>query len=315
MAPAFRDSKYANAYAVASRDIEKAARFAMDHGFMEAYPDYDALINDPNIDAIYNPLPNSMHAEWSIKALQAGKHVLCEKPFASNAEEAKRMIAAARRNNRMIMEAFMYRLHPQTAKVERLIKSGIIGDLRIIRAAFGFGINTEAYNVRLVKELAGGCLMDVGCYCINAIRAFFGDEPSSVIGWAEYDRKLKVDMTFSGTLAYKDGRVGIFTSSFKSVLDCAVEIVGTKGRIFIPQPWKPHALLSSFTLEVAGKKEQIDVKNGGGIYQIEIDRFSRAVIENGPAPLPPEDGFRNMRVIDALYESSRTGTLVRVIKK
>jgi predicted dehydrogenase len=210
------------------------------------------------------------------------------------------------------MEAFMYRFHPQTAKVKELLATGLIGEVRIVRAAFGFPLNQEAPNVRLAADLAGGCLMDVGCYCVNAIRHFFGEEPMAVLGHAARGKANGVDLTFTGSLIFSNHRAGIFNSSFQTVLDWRLEIVGTLGRILVPSPWKPNAQLASFTVETKGEPQTVEVKDGGGLYHSEVDHFSRCVLEGRPVALPPEDGLRNMAVINALYQSARTSKLVKV---
>ena len=312
LAPAIRESRFARAYAVASRTLAKAETFANEHGFEKGYGSYEALLEDPEVQVIYNPLPNSLHCEWTIKALNAGKHVLCEKPLADNAAQCEQMIAAAKKSGRLLMEAFMYRFHPQTSKIKELVTQGTIGEVRIVRAAFGFPLNQEVPNVRLVEKLTGGCLMDVGCYCVNAIRNLFGAEPISVLAHATRGKTTRVDLTFAGTLIFSDHRVGMFNSSFQTALDWTVEIVGTEGRIFVPSPWKPNAQLASFIFETRGEPKTIEVKDGGGIYHLEVEHFSRCILEDQPLGLPPKDGLRNMAVIDALQESARTGRAVKV---
>ena len=311
LAPAIVASKYATAYAVASRSREKAEAYASENGFLRSYGSYQTLLRDPDVDVIYNPLPNHLHCEWSIRALEAGKHVLCEKPMALNVAECRRMIAAARRNRRLLMEAFMYRLHPQTLRIQELIRKGSVGEVRVIRAGFGFRLSEEAKNVRLLKR-GGGCLMDVGCYCVNAIRTFFGAEPKQVAGHAERGKVSGVDMTFAGVLLFPEGRLGVFSSSFRTALDWGVEIVGTQGRILVPSPWKPDGHLASFVVETNGKAETVHIKNGGGIYHCEVDHFSRCIIEGKPLALPPEEGLKNMRVIEGLYRSARRSQVVRL---
>jgi predicted dehydrogenase len=312
LVPAIRESAFAIPYAVASRTLEKAQAFASEHGFDKTYGTYEELLQDPEVDVIYNPLPNSLHCEWTIRCLNAGKHVLCEKPLASNVGECKKMIAAAKRNRRLLMEAFMYRFHPQTTKIQELLAEQAIGPVRVVRAAFGFLINQEAPNVRLAEELTGGCLMDVGCYCVNMIRHAFGEEPIEVLGHAARGERTQVDITFAGTLKFSKGGVGIFDSSFQTVLDWGADIIGTRGRILVPSPWKPGAQTASFTLEVSGKPETIEIQNGGGIYHLEVNHFCRAILESQPLQLPPEDGLRNMAVIDALQKSARTGRATKV---
>jgi xylose dehydrogenase (NAD/NADP) len=312
VAPAFHQSRLARAYAVASRSLEKAKAFAGEHEFEKAYGSYRALLKDPAVDVIYNPLPNHLHCKWTISALEAGKHVLCEKPLAMNVAECRKMIEAARRNRRLLMEAFMYQFHPQTLKIQQLLAAGTIGEVRVIRAAFGFTLDEASNNIRLVPSKGGGCLMDVGCYCVNAIRTLFADEPLIVYGHAEPGKRTAVDMTFGGALIFSGGRIGIFNSSFRTILDWGAEIIGTHGRILIPSPWKPDARLTAFTLEVNGKSKQIEVKNGGGIYHCEVDHFSRCILENKRPSFPPEDGLNNMRVIEALKESARRHREVRL---
>jgi len=312
LAPAIVASEYARAYGVASRSRDKAETYARENGFERSYRSYQALLKDPDVDVIYNPLPNHLHCEWTIRALEAGKHVLCEKPMALNVAECRRMIAAAERNRRLLMEAFMYRLHPQTLRIQELIGESAIGEVRVIRAGFGFSLNESAKNVRLVKRMGGGCLMDVGCYCVNAMRTFFRAEPTQVVGRAERGKISGVDMTFGGLLMFPEGRLGVFSSSFQTVLDWGVEIVGTLGRISVPSPWKPDGRLASFVLEANGKKKTVQIKNGGGIYYCEVDHFSRCILEGKPLALPPEEGLKNMRVIQALYDSARRGRAVRV---
>lgn len=312
LAPAIVASKYARAYAVASRSREKAEAYAHDNGFERSYASYQALLKDPKVDVIYNPLPNHLHCEWTIRALEAGKHVLCEKPMALKATECRRMIAAAKRNRRLLMEAFMYRFHPQTLKLQEIIRRGVIGEVRVIRAGFGFSLNESATNVRLGRRMGGGCLWDVGCYCVNAMRTFFGDEPEQVAGQAKRGKVSGVDMTFGAVLMFPEGRMGVFTSSFQTVLDWGVEIIGTLGRISVPSPWKPYARLASFVLDANGKREVIQVKNGGGIYHCEVDHFSRCILQKKPLAWPPEEGLKNVRVIEALYDSARRGRVVRV---
>jgi D-xylose 1-dehydrogenase (NADP+, D-xylono-1,5-lactone-forming) len=312
LATALRDSKLACSYAVASRSLPKAKAFAREYGFQKCYERYQTLLNDPEVDVIYNPLPNHLHCAWTIRALEAGKHVLCEKPLAKNAAECRRMIAAAKRNNRLLMEAFMYRVHPQTLRIQELLRERTIGEIRVMRAGFGFTLDEDSGNVRLETRMGGGCLMDVGCYCVNAIRTFFGEEPSLVLGHAERGKRTKVDMNFAGTLVFSEGKLGIFNSSFRTVLDRGIEIIGTRGRILAPSPWKPDGKLSTFTLEVDGKAKVIEIRDGGEIYHNEVNHFSRCVLTNKPPLIPPEDGWRNMIVIDALKRSARTGRRVKI---
>lgn len=315
LALALRDSKLACPYAVASRTLAKAEAFAREFGFQKSCERYQTLLDDPMIDVIYNPLPNHLHCAWTIRALKAGKHVLCEKPLAKNAAECRRMIEVARGNNRLLMEAFMYRVHPQTLKIQELLHERRIGEVRVIRAGFGFTLDENSGNVRLETKMGGGCLMDVGCYCVNAIRTFFGEEPLLVLGHAERGRRTKVDMNFAGTLVFSEGRLGIFNSSFQTVLDRGLEIIGTRGRILVSSPWKPDGQFTSFILEVEGHAKVVEIRNGGAIYHNEVDHFSRCVLANKPSPIRPEDGWRNMIVIDALKRSAQSGKQVKITER
>ncbi len=312
LAVALQDSKLARPYAVASRNLSKAEAFAREYGFLKSYERYQSLLTDPEVDVIYNPLPNHLHCAWTIRALEAGKHVLCEKPLAKNAAECRRMIDAARRSNRLLMEAFMYRVHPQTLKIQALLRQRIIGEVRVIRAGFGFTLDENSGNVRLQAKMGGGCLMDVGCYCVNAIRTFFGEEPSWVLGHAERGERATIDMNFAGTLVFSQGKLGIFNSSFQTTLDRGLEIIGTQGRIQVPSPWKPDGKLATFNLEVNGKSKIIEIRNGGAIYHNEVNHFSRCVLTNQPPLIPPVDGWKNMVVIDALKKSARAGKRVKI---
>jgi D-xylose 1-dehydrogenase (NADP+, D-xylono-1,5-lactone-forming) len=225
------------------------------------------------------------------------------------------MIDAARRNNRLLMEAFMYRVHPQTLMIQELLRERKIGEVRVIRAGFGFTLDEDSGNVRLETRMGGGCLMDVGCYCVNAIRTFFGEEPTLLLGHAERGKRTKVDMNFAGTLVFSEGKLGIFNSSFRTVLDRGIEIIGTRGRILVPSPWKPDGKLTSFTLEVNGEVKLIKIRNGGAIYHNEVNHFSRCVLANKLPLISPDDGWRNMIVIDALKRSARTGKQVKITER
>ena len=216
------------------------------------------LLRDPAVDVIYNPLPNHLHCEWTIRALEAGKHVLCEKPLAMNTVECKRMIEAARRNSRLLMEAFMYRFHPQTLRIRQLLVKGIIGEARVIRAAFGFTLDEATNNIRLVPKKGGGCLMDVGCYCVNAMRTFFADEPLIVYGHAERGKKTAVDMTFGGALIFSGGPYRDFQFKFQ---DCP--------RLGSGDHWNPGAYSGSITLET---RRPVDGFHAGSERKIEASR-------------------------------------------
>ena len=304
LASALRESRFAHLYAIASRSLQKAEAFAQEFNVEKAYGSYQSLLEDPAVDVIYNPLPNHLHCEWTVHAIEHGKHVLCEKPMALSVRECHRMIAAASRHGVRLMEAFMYRFHPQTLKVQELLQRGSIGELRVVRACFGFRLDESSKNIRVILPKGGGSLLDVGCYCVNAMRTFFRKEPVAVYGHS-IPQKNDTDIMFGGIVHFPGSRLGLFNSSFQTVLDCDVTLVGTHGRILIPSPWKPDRKLSSITLESSGSSKQIDIRNGGDVYVREVDHFSNRILRNIPEVLAPEDALRNMRVIEALQRSAK----------
>ncbi|GMV81247.1 MAG: oxidoreductase [Planctomycetota bacterium] len=299
--------------AVASRDRTKAEAFVREVGLegASAYGSYEALIADPKVEAIFNVLPNGMHLEWTLKAARAGKHTLCEKPLASNASEAQEMADGCQKAGVLLMEAFMYRLHPQSAKLLSEIQSGAIGELRFIRSAFCF-IMEDLANVRLSASLAGGALMDVGCYCINFSRYMAQAEPLEVAAVAEFGAQSKVDEVFAGTLHFPRGIVAQFHVNFRVSGDTQAEVVGSKGKLRIERPWFPDVKSAAFQVLTGSDVRTVTTADGGNTYALEFERFAAAIRGQGPLPLPPEDGVRNMRVIDALYRAARTGQNVKL---
>lgn len=291
--------------AIASRTEEKARAFAKQHDIPRAYGSYEALLSDPEIEAVYNPLPNSLHGEWTIKAIEAGKPTLCEKPMACNAAEAQQMIDAARSHNVLLMEAFMYRFHPQMIRLKEILDQGAIGELRVIRTAFTFGLY-DLNNVRLKKELCGGAVMDVGCYCVNFSRYVAGSEPTEVFAVAHIGPKSGVDEMMAGTLIFSNGVVAQFDCSFRSAGRAFCEVVGSEGKIDVPSPWVPGSVPGRLIVTRRGTSETIEA-GVADPYQLEVEHFGACILEGTPLFLPPEEGLKNMRVIDALYRSARDG--------
>lgn len=291
--------------AIASRTEEKAKAFARQHSIPRAYGSYEALLKDPEIEAVYNPLPNSLHGEWTIRAAEAGKPTLCEKPMACNAAEAEQMIHATRAHHVLLMEAFMYRFHPQIIRLKEMLDRGDIGALRVIRAAFTFGLY-DLNNVRLKKELCGGALMDVGCYCIHFSRYVAGSEPTEVFAVAHIGPESGVDEMVVGTLIFPEGVVAQFDCSFRSAGRAFCEVVGSEGKIDIPSPWVPGSKPGTLTVTKGRTSETIEVGVADS-YQLEAEHFGACLIEGTPLFLPPEEGLKNMRVIDAVYRSARNG--------
>jgi D-xylose 1-dehydrogenase (NADP+, D-xylono-1,5-lactone-forming) len=297
--PAIQQSRNGVVTAVASRDLAKAKQFAADRNIPKAYGNYEELIADPDIDAIYNPLPNSEHAVWSIKCAEAGKATLCEKPLASDTAEARIMVDAFVSRGVPFTEGFMYRFHPQTVKVEQLIEDGAIGDINVMQATFTFTIR-DAGNIRLSKALAGGSLMDVGCYCVNVMRFMTGEEPTSARAIAEMGVQTGVDEKFNGILQFPSGATGHFDSGLHSFRTHTYEIRGAKGRIyvgegFVAEPYTEPVI----QLWQEGAYHQIKITPVNQ-YTLMAEDFADALLNNRPPRYAPQDGVNTMKAIDML---------------
>lgn len=293
--------------AVASRNLARAIEFAKEHDIPRAFGSYDELLQSPDVDAVYVPLPNSMHAEWTIRALEAGKPVLCEKPFAASAGEAREMVAASRRTGMLLAEAFMYRFHPMYERVFGLIESGAIGRVIAINSAFTFFLEDRS-EIPASGELAGGSLMDVGCYCVNFSRMIARAEPSKVFA---FERRTTVDDSMVGAMAFPNGPLAHFECSIEASERCRAEIAGTDGEIVLENAWIPGEADAVVLLRRGGEEERI-VTPGVNTYRLEVEDFVRALRTGKPLRWPPEDSINNMAAIDALYESARTGHAVEV---
>jgi D-xylose 1-dehydrogenase (NADP+, D-xylono-1,5-lactone-forming) len=299
------------AAAVGSRKRETAQAFAGTHRIPAAHGSYEELIDDPGVDAIYNSLPNSLHFEWTIKALEAGKHVLCEKPLAMDALEAARMFDAAKKAGRVLMEAFMYRSHPQTLAVMDTVKSGAIGQLRLIRTSFCYRTRKIQGNVRFVRELGGGGLMDIGCYCISFARFFAGAEPASVSAVANF-HSTGVDELAVGTMNFANNILSSFTCGMCVHADNTAYLCGTGGFIEIPVPWKP--MTRSTFVVTRGIEPKMDnpkatalpprevrtIEFSGNLYGIEADDFAAAALDGETPRISREESIGNMRVLDEM---------------
>jgi len=301
----------ADVVAVAARDPERARAFATKRGVARALDSYDALIADPDIDAVYNPLPNGLHAEWTIKALEAGKHVLCEKPFTANAAEAELVAAAAERTGLVVMEAFHWRYHPVAARVLDIVGSGELGELRRVESTMAFPL-FKSSDIRWRLDLAGGALMDAGCYTVHQVRTFARSEPEVVRAAA----KLKspgVDRVMDAELRFANGVTGrIFTSMWSSkVLALKVRVVGDRGQIDILNATQPQ-LFHRFTVKTPSGKRRERIK-GEATYWYQLKAFCAAVLRGEPTLTPPSESIANMRAIDAIYRAAgmepRTGRL------
>lgn len=307
---ALQDYPRAEIVAVGSRSADAAAAYCEKFGLgsqVRCHASYEALLADPDVDAIYNPLPNALHAEWTIKAAEAGKHILCEKPLASDAAECLTMIEAAATAGVVFMEAFMYRHHPATRKLRELIEAGEIGDVRLVRAGFCFS-NNDLTNIRFSAPLAGGATMDVGCYCINFSRYLVGEEPATAYAVAQFGDQSQVDETLIGTLTFPSGAVSQFDCSLRSAGRAFGDVLGSKGTIAVQRQWFPDAKRAVILLN----GQEVEVLDGGDPYQNEVDVFVKAIQDGEPLPIPPLDGAKNMAVVDAILASARSGKPVEV---
>lgn len=294
---------------VASRDTAKAKEYAAQWDIPRTHGSYEALMADPEVDVIYNPLPNHLHAEWTIKALEAGKHVLCEKPIALTLAEVDAMFAAARANNRIVMEAFMYRHHPQTLKVKEIVASGKIGKLQLVKGAFSFNLTNEG-DVRLVKAWGGGSIWDVGCYPLSYARYIVGSEPLEVSG-QQYTGRGGVDDSFFGQMRFAGDVFAQFDSAFRSPFRAYMEVVGSEGVLTIATPFKPTAK-ETLTLTREDEVEKIEVDGPELLYTGEVENMADAVL-HGTAPRVSEADTRgNIATILALLESAETGRVVKL---
>lgn len=306
--PPLRFSKRNHLRAVASRTQEAADRYAREWKIPRAHGSYEALLADPEIDVIYNSLPNHLHAEWSIKALEAGKHVLCEKPLALSVEEVDAMQSAARKHGSVVAEAFMYRHHPQTLKVQEIVRSGSLGTLKLIRGSFSFVLSREG-DVRLDPAMGGGSIWDIGCYPISYARTVAGVNPLDVFGW-QVMGPTGIGETFVGQIRFANDVHAQFDCSFTIPFHAFMEMVGSERTLNIPKPFKPGVNEKIF-LTRGGKTETIKIK-GQELYIGEVEDMADAILLGREPRIPLEDSRANVAVISALLESARSGKSVSV---
>ncbi len=313
--PAMQSSQYTVVTAIASRDLARARDAAKTLGIEKAYGSYEELLADPDVDAIYNPLPNQLHVPWTIKAAEAGKHVLCEKPLSMSLAEARTLLPVQERTGMKIGEAFMIRSFTQWRRLRELLEQGRIGTLRSVIAAFSY-FNTDAANIRNQVESGGGALYDIGCYCIHASRLGFGGLPTRVVGLIERDPSFGTDRLTSAILDFPGGQA-IFTCSTQLVPYQRVQFLGTKGRIEIEIPFnapkdRPTRLFIDESGDIFGTGIVTEEFSTADQYTIQGDEFSKAVLDGGELPVPLEDGIANMAVIEAVFQSAEKGGWVDV---
>ena len=298
-----RASKRNQLLAVASRTQDSAEAYAREWKIPRAHGSYEALLADPEIDVLYNPLPNHLHAEWTIKAVEAGKHVLCEKPLTLSADEVDEVQDAARKHGRVVTEAFMYRHHPQTLQVQDLVREGALGALKLIRGSFTYVLSRSG-DVRLDPAMGGGSIWDVGCYPISYARTIVGGEPLEVFGW-EVTGPTGIDETFVGQMRFADDVYAQFDSSFAIPFQTFMEIVGSEATLKIPKPFKPETDEKIY-LTRGDKTETIKIK-GQELYIGEVEDMADAVLLGRQSRVSLADSRANVAAISALLESARMG--------
>jgi len=306
--PPLQVSKRNHLLAVASRSQNTADAYAKEKKIERAYGSYEALLADPDIDVIYNSLPNHLHAEWTIKAVEAGKHVLCEKPIALSVDEVDALKSASHKKGRIVAEAFMYRHHPQTLKVQEIVRNGSIGAVKLIRGSFSFILSHEG-DVRLNPEWGGGSIWDVGCYPISYSRSVLGEEPLEVSGW-QVTGDTGIDATFVGLMRFRDDVIAQFDSSFVVPFRVYMEIVGGDGTLSIPHPFKP-GINEKIYLMRDEQSETITIK-GQELYIGEVEDMADAILLGKNSLVSLDDSRANVAVIKALLESARSGKSVHM---
>ncbi|HKO04109.1 MAG TPA: Gfo/Idh/MocA family oxidoreductase [Candidatus Acidoferrales bacterium] len=308
--PAMQQGRYSTVVAIASRDPSKARQAAAILGIPTAYGSYEELLADPAIDAVYNPLPNHLHVPWTIKAAEAGKHVLCEKPISTTVAEARTLLEVRERTGVKMGEAFMVLCTPQWLRLRELLKEGRIGALRSVLGFFSY-FNADPANIRNQVECGGGALLDIGCYLTLASRFAFASEPARVIACIDRDPRMRTDRLTSAILDFPAGQ-SVFTCSTQMVYSQRLHFLGTRGRIEMEIPVsapfdRPTRLLIDTGSDLFGGGMTVETLPICNHYTLQGDAFSKAVLEDGAVPVPLEDAIRNMAVIDALFHSADSG--------
>ena len=309
--PASRESETSEIVSISSRTAEKAKQAAQSHNIDRWYGSYEEQLIDPGIDAIINTLPNSMHCEWTVKAAEAGKHVLCEKPLAVSATECQRMIDAANANNVVLVEAFTHRWNPHMRKARQLVAEGAIGEIQTVDSALCFNVNEPDGNIRFSKALAGGALRDAGSYAVYAIRFVMSAEPTHVIGYSHDSGNWGVDTTFTGTMKFNNGAIGNITTNMQQPFRCFITIHGSAGRIEIPNMFDDSGpILIKKGDGRTSQDDQVIAVQAPNRFLVQLDEFTECVLTGEKPEFPAEDGLANTTVLEALYESAQSGASV-----
>jgi len=301
LVPAFRTSKRGQLAAVASRDLARATAHAREYGIPRAVEGYRALLDDSSIDAVYIPLPNTEHVPWTLAAIAAGKHVLCEKPLALDPHDIDRIAAAAAAARVVVEEGFMYRHEPQTAQIVSLVNDGAIGTIRAVVSGFTFALDATA-NIRLSAALGGGALWDVGCYPVSCAQLLAAHEPKMVFGTAHWTES-GVDDEFMGMLRFEQGLTANIYAGFRAEYRTWLEILGSSGALTVPNPFRPGPL-ETIELERGGKIEHIDIAGSAGIFINEVADFERAVLDGAPTVVSLAESRQTASTLAALYAAA-----------
>ncbi len=310
--PGIQKSSNGEVTAIASRNLEQAEKTAKVLNIGKAYGSYEALLADPDIDAVYIPLPNHLHVEWAIKAIRANKHVLCEKPIGLSSAEAKELAASAEKHPKIkVMEAFMYRFHPQWKKVKDAVDAGLIGEVKTINSFFSY-FNADPHNIRNQADIGGGALMDIGCYCISFPRFLFSEEPIRVVSSIERDPVMKTDRLVSALLEFPKGQTSTFTCSTQLMSYQRMHVFGDKGHIEIEIPVNaPKDAAIKVWIRTQGGTEEIIIEPVDQ-YTLQAEAFAKAVLENTLVPTPLTDAINNMKTIEALFKSETESAWISI---
>jgi D-xylose 1-dehydrogenase (NADP+, D-xylono-1,5-lactone-forming) len=305
--PGAKESPQIELLAVASRDQARADEYAREWGFPRAYGSYEALLDDPEIEAVYVPLPNTMHCEWSIRAVEAGKHVLCEKPMSRHPDEVEAAFDAAERAGRHLTEAFMYRHNPQTKRLRQLIDEHVIGDVRLIRSVFSYSLY-DLGNIRLRTDVEGGALMDVGCYCVSGSRLVAGAEPESVYGRA-WIGETGTDWVFTGSMRFPGDVLATFDCGTALPDRDELEVIGSEGSLFLDDPW--HCRTPVIEVRRGGEVERVEADRADS-YRLEMENLGDAIEGKAELLLGRDDAVAQARALEALHRSAETHEEVRL---
>lgn len=305
--PAVLESSNATVVAISSRAKEKAEEAGRKFK-ARAYGSYQEILDDPEVDAVINPLPNSMHAEWTIRAANAGKHVLCEKPLATTVADARRMVEAAKANNVLLMEAFTHRFNPQLRLARETVMKGRIGEVRLARSEFSFTVRNPEGNIRLNPELGGGGLYDAGCYSASALRFVLNDNPVSVQAQQRVPPQHGVDTSLVGLIRFPGDRIAVLTCGIDIPPRCFLEVIGTRGRVQVMHMFEESAAVQ---IMVDGK-EEVRTFSAPNRFKVQIEHFADCVLNGKPLEFPPEDALQNVAFIEALKSAAESGETVPV---